>query len=90
MICFPGVRGCRRLCDDTPVDQPETQRRLTQRRKERSAARAKQQQHRGGGGDAPGGRRVGLQMQIGSTSIIPIKGADRFRLDESELYDSGQ
>ncbi len=79
VICFPNLRGCRRMIDDSEVETPELQRRLTQRRKERSA-RAK---HHGGSG----GKRL---LQIGSTSIIPIKGGDphgRFRIDD-DMYNS--
>ncbi len=79
MICFPGQSDVLRADTGDPTDQPETQKRLAQKRLDR------------GRGGAKSGRHQNKRMlQIGSTSIIPIKGADnRYRLDESDFYDSG-
>ena len=81
VICFPGKEGCRDIETDIKVELPESQVRASQRKEARRKKRKD-----------PAAKRV---MQIGSTSIIPLKGAtggspavsllDKIGLDDDQV-----
>ena len=75
VICFPGLVGCRNMEDDSPVDTPESQT-LTKSNKPKKKT------------EETGAKRI---LQIGSTSIIPLKGgltsADKIFLGDDDASD---
>ena len=79
VICFPGIEGCWNLETNQLVDEPESQKNASLAQQQRKKKRPKD-----------GTKRV---MQIGSTSIIPLKGAsgtgllEKFGLDDDQVYD---
>ena len=77
VICFPGKEGCWSLETNQLVDEPVSQKRASQAQQLRKKRRPKDST-----------KRV---MQIGSTSIIPLKGAggagilEKFGLDDDQV-----
>ena len=77
VICFPGIEGCRNSDTNQSVDEPESQKKASAAQQLRKKKRPKD-----------GTKRV---MQIGSTSIIPLKGAgasgllEKFGLDDDQV-----
>ena len=76
VICFPGKEGYWNIETNQPVDEPATQKQATQAQQQRKKRRPKD-----------GAKRV---MQIGSTSIIPLKGAGGAGLLEKLGLDDDQ
>ena len=77
VICFPGIDGCWNADSNERVGEPESQRNASIAQQQRKKRRPKD-----------GSKRV---MQIGSTSIIPLKGAggsgllEKFGLDDDQV-----
>ena len=76
MICFPGKQGCWNINTNEPVEEPASQTRAAYAQQQRKKRRPKE-----------GTKRV---MQIGSTSIIPLKGAGGAGLLEKLGLDDDQ
>ena len=69
VICYPGLIGCRSMEDDSEVAMPETSTATTTT----SAVNSKSGNK---GGENEESKQKKKVMTIGSTSIIPLKGAD--------------
>ena len=76
VICFPGKEGCWDMDTNEIVDEPASQKHASQAQQQRKKRRPKES-----------GKRV---MQIGSTSIIPLKAAGGVGLLEKLGLDDDQ
>ena len=80
VICFPGREGCSDIDTNQPVEVPERQTRAAQAQQQRKKKRPRDS-----------AKRV---MQIGSTSIIPLKGAggagllEKMGLDDDQVFNT--